>query len=218
MEQVAVKGQVRNTTGTRASRALREEGRLPAVIYGHGEPPEAISLEQHDLEVALAHGARLLEVDVDGKSKQYLIKEVQHDHLDAAPIHVDLARVDLTERVKVNISIELRGVPKGISDGGVLDQLIQEIEVECLVTEIPEILHPLVTHLNVGDSLLIKDLDLPGSVEVLADEDAPVATVRALLTAEEPEEAEEAEETGEAEPERIGRVRKDEEGASSEGR
>jgi len=214
MESVAVKGQLRKETGTRASRALRKKGRMPAVIYGHGEPPQTISLPCHEVDVALVHGARLLEVDIDGTSKQYLIKEVQHDHLDTTAIHIDLARVDLTERVKVSIAIELRGVPKGVSEGGVLDQLIQEIEVDCLVTEIPETIHPVVTHMGVGDVLQVKDLELPAGVVVLAEEDAHVATVRALAAAAEPEEAAEVEEEAVAEPERIGRVRKEEEEGS----
>jgi len=92
----------------------------------------------------------------------------------------------------------------------VLDQMLPDIEVDCLVTEIPDTLHPVVTHLDVGDSLLVKDLDLPPGVVALGDEEAHVATVRALATAAEPEVVEEAEEDVE-EPERIGRVRKEEE-------
>ena len=211
MENMTLKAESRTALGTRAARALRDEGRLPAVIYGHGEPPEAVSLARHDVEVALGHGARTLQVELGGEVRQYLIKDVQYDHLDHELIHMDLARVDVNERVIVRVGIELRGVPKGVSEGGALDQHMADIEVECLVTEIPDTLHPVVTDLGLEDSLLVKDLELPPGVESLADPDERVATVRALMAAAEPEPTEEAEEATE-EPERIGRVRKEEEG------
>jgi len=210
MESTALTAQRRAKTGTKAARSLRSGGRLPVVIYGHGEPVECVSLSTHDVTVAIAHGARLLEVDTGSESKKYLIKDVQYDHFDSTPIHLDLARVDLHERVKVRVGIELRGVPKGVSEGGIVDQQMPDIEVECLVTEIPDTLHPMITELTVGESLLVKDLDLPAGVFALADADATVATVRAPAAEVEAEPAAETEGVSE-EPERIGRVRKEEE-------
>lgn len=214
MESTAVRAEPRTETGTRVSRALRAQGRLPVVIYGHGEPVETVSILRHDVEVALAHGARVLAVDHGGSSKQYLIKAVQYDHLDTTVIHVDLTRVDLNERVKVRVGIEVRGVPKGIAEGGVLDQVMPDIEVECLVIEIPDTLHPVVTHLEVGESLLVKELELPPGVVALDDPEASVATVRVLATAAVPEETEEGEEEAE-QPERIGRQREEDEEEST---
>jgi large subunit ribosomal protein L25 len=218
MEMVTLKGEPRTALGTRAARALRMTGRVPAVIYGHKEPPESLSLALHDVVLALAHGARMLQVKIGRKTKQYLIKEVQYDYLDHTPIHLDLARVDLDERVKVRVGIELRGVPKGVSEGGVLDRHMADLEVECLVTEIPETLHPIVVDLGLEESLLVKDLELPPGVVALADPDERVATVKTLLVAPEPEEAEVAEEpAAETEqPEVIGRARKEEEAGKDE--
>ncbi len=214
MEETTLRGEMRTATGTRAAQALRATGKLPAVIYGHGEKPESITLEQHEVEVALAHGARTLEVQIGKKKKPYLIKEVQYDHLATTPIHLDLARVDLTELVRVRVGIELRGTPKGVADGGILDQVMADLEVECTVTAIPDTLHPLVTDLGLGDSLLVKDLELPEGVSALADPEDRVATVKVLAIHEEESETpdQEAEESSE-EPERIGRVRKDDEDA-----
>lgn len=212
MKQLDFKATPRTALGTRATRKLRKTGMIPVVIYGHGEAPESISLNQHDLEMALTKGARTLTVKAGSKSTQYLIKAVQYDHLDQTPIHMDLARVSLDERVTVKVNIELRGVAKGISDGGVLDQQMTDIEVECLVTEIPETLHPLVTELELGESLYVKDLELPAGVKVLTNPEDRVATITTI--AEEPEAEEPAAEDETAkteEPERIGRVRKDDE-------
>lgn len=212
MENTTLKGEPRAVLGTRAARRLRAAGRVPAVIYGHDKPPEAVSLARHEVELALAHGAHMLRVDIAGKARQYLIKEVQYDYLDQTPIHLDLTRVTMDERVKVRVGIELRGVPKGVSEGGVLDRHMVDLEVECLVTDIPETLHPIVTELGLGESLLVRDLDLPVGVTALADPEDRVATVSALMVAPEVEEVEEVKEE-EAEPEVIGRARKEDQAA-----
>jgi large subunit ribosomal protein L25 len=154
---------------------------MPAVIYGHGEAPEPIAFNSHDVLIELQHGARVLSVEVEGKKGQYLLKEVQYDHLGTHPVHLDLMRVDLTEKVRVRVGIELKGTPKGIADGGVLDHPVNQVEVECLVTDIPETLHPSVKHLGVGDVLLAKDLVLPPGVTLVTDPDERIATVRVLV-------------------------------------
>lgn len=215
MERMTVKAEPREPSGTRAARVLRATGRLPVVIYGHREAPETVSLSRHDVEVALAHGARTLEVEFAGKIGQYLIKDVQYDHLDHEPIHLDLTRVDIDERVTVRVGIEPRGVPKGVSEGGVLDQHMADLEIECLVTEIPNTLHPFVTELGLGESLFVKDLELPPGVKALADPDERVTTVRTLMEAPEPEAVEEGEEKT-AEPEVIGRAHKEEDKGAGE--
>ncbi len=210
MEIQTHKANARPTSGTRVARKLRKTGMIPVVIYGHGEPTRSIALELHDITVALARGARTLNVELGDATDPYLIKAIQYDHLGTTPIHMDLTRVSMDERVKVHVGIELRGVPKGITEGGVLDQHMADIEIECLVMDIPEMIRPLVTELALGDSLLVKDLELPSGVTVVADPEERVATVRAMAAEAVPEDAaEEAEQT--PEPERIGRIRKDEE-------
>ncbi|MBI4717827.1 MAG: 50S ribosomal protein L25 [Planctomycetes bacterium] len=209
METSTLKGEPRGERGTRRARLVRATGKLPAVVYGHGEPPESICLDRHEVEVALAHGARMLTVSLGAGSKPYLIKAVQYDHFGTTPVHMDLMRVDLHERVRVKVGIELRGTPKGVHDGGVLDQLLSALDVECVVTEIPETLHPVVTHLALGESLYVKDLVLPPGVTALTGPEERVATVRALLEAPAAAPPVEGEEAA-AEPERIGRIRKEE--------
>jgi len=207
----------REDAGTRHARRLRDQGRLPAVIYGHGEGTVSISLDQHDVELALQHGARTMNVKIDGKPEQQcLIKDVQYDFLDTTPIHLDLTRVDLHERVQVTVGIELRGTPKGVAQGGVLDQVMAEIEVECMVSNIPDTYNPLVAELDIGDTLQVKDLDLGEGVKALADPEEVICTVQVLAEEVEPEEDVEVEVGEEEEPERIGRVRKEDEEESSD--
>jgi large subunit ribosomal protein L25 len=201
--------------GTKFTRRLRQTGELPAIIYGHGETPEPISLNAHEVKLALGHRTHLLKVEMDGNTRQYLIKDVQFDHLQHEPIHVDLARVDLNERVKVKVGIELRGTPKGLGHGGILEQLLADIEVECLVTEIPEMIRPNVAHLHLGDTLHVKELIVPPGVKVLADPEGIVASVR-VLAAEVPVAAPAEGEAAPTQPEVIGRGKEETEAEAGE--
>ena len=210
MEAVTLKASRRDKVGTKYARRVRARGQLPAIIYGHGEDPVAIALPAHETEVELHHGARVLHVDLGNATTQYLIKSVQYDHLGTTPVHLDLMRVNLDERVTLEVGIELRGTPKGVADGGILEQHLSEIEVACIVTQIPETLRPSVTHLGIGDSLLVKDLEMPPGVTAQVDAEERIASVRVL--AEEVEE-EEGEAAGEAQPEIIGKGKKEDEEA-----
>src|SRR5690349_18606116 len=128
--------------GSRANKRLRDSGLLPGVIYGHKEAVVPVTLPRKEVVTHLQHGAHLFDLALDGKSEKVLVKEVQYDHLGAEVIHVDFARVSLDEKVEVTVPLELKGEPKGAEEGGVLQQIIAELEVECLVTEIPDrILH-----------------------------------------------------------------------------
>jgi len=208
MEHLVLKADRRSSVGTKHARREREAGRLPAVIYGHGEDPESVSLDAHDALLELHHGARTLELDMNGKRTRYLVKAVQYDYLGTNPIHIDLMRVDLTEKVHVKVGVELRGTPAGIAEGGVLDNPTNEIEVECLVTQIPETISASVKHLGIGDTLFAKDLELSEGVVLVTDPEERIAAVRVLAEEAAPEEeaAEEPEQ-----PEVIGRPQEEEE-------
>lgn len=204
----------RSEVGTRKVRHLREVGKIPGVIYGHKQDAVAITLEQHDLELAIQHGERMLEIDVDGKRENVLLKDVQYDTFGQHVLHVDLARVDLNERVQVTVPIVLRGTPAGAVDGGVLHQALAEASIQCVVTAIPEDLRASVAELNIGDALHLSDLLLPDGAELLDDPGVVVASV--AVVAEEVPAEEEAAEEGAAQPEVIGE--KAEEGEEAEGK
>ncbi len=214
MEATLIQAKRRTEMGTRVSRREREEGLIPTIIYGHGEEPESVSLPQKAVLGELAHGSRVLKLDIEGKKSQYLIKSVQYDYLGTDPIHLDLMRVDADEKVKVSVGLELRGEPKGLSEGGILEQRLVSIEVECLVTQIPETLHPSVSQLELGDSLTVADIEWPPGVVPLIDGDEKVATVR--TPAVELEAEEEVEGDGKAQPEVIGKAKEDSEEESKD--
>lgn len=176
---------------------------MPGIIYGHGEPNEPVCVPRHDIELAIQHGERLINADLDGREANFLIKDVQYDYLGQNLLHVDLTRVRLDERVQVTVPIELRGTPVGVdTEDGVLAKLLPQLRLECVVTNIPEEIRVSVAHLHVNESLRVADLDLPEGVEVLDDPDTVVASVT-VLAEEEAVPAGEAVEAA-AEPEVIG--------------
>jgi len=188
--------------GSRAAKRLRDTGLIPGVIYGHGEDVLPVTLPRREVSIHLNKGAHVFELQVDGKQERVLVKDVQFDHLGSEVIHVDFARVSFDERVTVTVPLELKGEPKGAEEGGVLTQVIANLEVECLVLEIPDAIRHNVSDMALDDVLHIKDLKLPPGVKAMQDGELIVATVREVLEAA-PAEVVEAE--GAAEPEVIGR-------------
>ena len=204
MSSSQLKISLRQDTGTVACGRLRAQGLVPAVIYGHQQEALPVSISEHDLGILLTHGARLLDISLDSKPEKALVKEVQYDHLGSRIIHVDLIRVSLDEKIQLEISIELRGTVDASSHGGVVEQLLNVVQVECLASNIPEGLQIQIGKLQLGDEIRVKDLALPPEVTVLSDPEALVVIVRALAE-EEPDEADEGEAPAADEPEVIGK-------------
>lgn len=178
MEIPTIKAETRKAAGSRAAARLRRAGKLPAVIYGHQEAPLAVALDNHEMAKHLSHGAHVLQLDLGGKNQPVLIKDAQYDHLGMALLHVDLTRVDLNEKVKVRVPLELRGTPKGVAEGGVLRQDLGDLEVECLATNIPEKVRIDVSDMALDAVLYVKDLKLDAGLAAAGDPDAVVATCR----------------------------------------
>ncbi|MGA2230676.1 MAG: 50S ribosomal protein L25 [Tepidisphaeraceae bacterium] len=197
--QVQVKK--RGELGSRANKKLRDAGFLPGVVYGHKEEVVPVTLPRKEVVNHLNKGAHVFDLHMEGKSEKVLVKEVQYDHLGTNVIHVDFARVSLDEKVKVSVALELKGVPKGEADGGVLQQIVSTLEVECLVTEIPDIIRHNVAEMGLNSVLHLKEIALPAGVKALQDGELIVATVKEIIEVVETTAAE-----GEtAEPEVIGR-------------
>jgi large subunit ribosomal protein L25 len=201
----------REQLGSRANKRLRDAGKLPGVIYGHKEAVVPVTLPKKEVVNHLHHGAHVFELQLAGKAETCLVKEVQYDHLGLEVIHVDFARVSLNEKVEVTVPLELKGTPKGEDDGGVLQQIVSDLEIECLVTDIPEVIRYNVTEMKLDDVLHLKDIPLPAGVKALQDEDLIVATCAEVQE----EESTEAAEAASAEPEVIGKKKEDEEGAAA---
>ncbi len=216
-ERLQLKSEVRTAVGTRHSEALRKQGLLPAVIYGHGKDPVAVSMNYHDFVEGLHHGHRLLDLEIDGKPQTLLVKDLQYDAFGVKVIHADLVRVDLTERVTVEVAIELKGTAVGTEQGAIVDQMLAALEIECLVSDIPDSIPVSVKALDVGDTIHAKDITLEGDMKIVTDPEALVALchIVAAQAEEEEEEGAEGEEEEMTSPEVI-TERKSEEESESE--
>lgn len=204
MSEVRIAAEPRTEFGKGAARRTRRAGKVPAVLYGHGTPPQHISLPGHDLMLALKTPNALLRVQglADGDALA-LPKEVQRDPLKGFLEHVDLLIVKRGEKVEVDIPLQLIGT---IAPGGMLDQQLVQITVECDATRIPQSVEVEVEGMEIGDSVHAGDLKLPGGVTLVADPEALVLHVLDVQKSVEPEEpaaeeveGEEAEEAAEGE-------------------
>lgn len=211
-QSIQIAAEPRAALGSRANKRLRDTGKVPGVVYGHKEAVVPVTLPRKELVNHLNKGAHVFDLALDGKAEKVLVKEVQYDHLGIEVIHVDFARVSLDEKVEVTVPLELKGTPKGEDDGGVLQQIMSELEVECLVTDIPSVIVHNVTEMKLDDVLHIKDLKLPPGVRAMQDEDQVVAQLKAV----EEEVTAPAAAEGEAEPEVIGRKEGEEGEATAE--
>ncbi len=197
----------RDRFGTKSARRLREEGSIPAVVYGHKEETISITVDEHDMMAVLRHNAHLVDLEGDFKDKA-LIKDIQWDTYGQEVLHVDFTRVSADERIQVELQIELRGVAPGTNDGGVLEQLVHEVELECAASNIPEKLEININDLELNGAMTIADIELDDpSIKILLPED----TVVVQCNEPQAEIDEEQIEAGGAEPEVIGRKPEDEE-------
>ncbi|MEJ5258595.1 MAG: 50S ribosomal protein L25 [Anaerohalosphaeraceae bacterium] len=173
-ELMTLEAEIRQQKGSKAARRLRDRkvGKLPAIVYGHGQEPVCISLNAHDFVEALHHGHRIFEVKLPEGKQTLLVKDLQYDHLGKQIIHADLMRVDLSERVTVTVPLELRGTAKGSHEGGIVDQMLDHLEVECAVTDIPEVIGVSIKELGLGQMIHARDVALPAGVVLKTNPDA----------------------------------------------
>ena len=195
----------RETLGSAETRRLRKRGLVPGVLYGSGEPI-AICVEQRELRRALTGAAGLhsiLDVEIDGKGKTHasILKEYQVDPIRGGVTHVDLQEVRLDRPITASVSVHLEGgdVSPGVKEGGVLSQVLREVNVEALPLEVPEHIEVDVSNLEIGATLRISDLVAPEGATLLDDPESVVATITAPTREIEPEPTEEELEAAEAE-------------------
>jgi large subunit ribosomal protein L25 len=194
--------QLRETRGKRSNRRLRAAGSIPAVLYGHGQEAISLSVPVPEIEAAVRHGSRL--VALSGPVRQQaFIRELQWDTWGTNILHVDFSRVTAHERVQVQVPLELRGEAPGLKEGGVLEQPVHEIELDCEVTDVPEKLEVNVNNLNLDGTITAGELELPPTATIGCPPDTVI--VQCVTPMAVPEEEVPAEEAAEAEPEVIGR-------------
>lgn len=197
-EVVTLKTEDRTGIGSRDSVRLRKAGRVPAVVYGHKEDAVSITVSRDELLSALRQHARTLQLNVGSKSETVLIQSVQHNHLGSEILHIDFRRVSADERIRTTVEIELRGIAPGVTSGGVLDQPLHKIHIECPAMRVPESIRVKIDSLILGQAIHVKELELPPDVKAMEDPDLVVVQIKAAVALEVT-----TTEPGEAEPEII---------------
>jgi len=182
MEQRVLAIESRDKVGKGVSRRLRKDGKVPAVVYGKGIEPVAVSVGKRELVTAIAGEGGLNHLitlqgagSLDGNI--VIIADITFDCLRGDPTHVDLHKINLEEKVKVRVPVTLKGTAKGVKEGGMLDFLMHTISLECLPTQIPEHIEVDITNLGLGSSFHISDLSLPAGCKVLEDAKATVVNI-----------------------------------------
>ena len=214
----------RTDTGKGVARKLRAQGRVPGVIYGHGREPQSLTVNAREFD-RLAERVRItstvIELALDGRTARTLIRELQRDPMRRSVLHIDFQELVAGEKVTVSVPLRFTGTAEGVkTGGGILEEIIHQLDVRCDPANIPDHIDVDVTALTIGHSLHVSDLKLPEGVEVMADaeqtvvivsapkaeEEAPAAAVEGAVVA--PEAA--------AEPELIRKPKAGEEGEEQE--
>ncbi len=216
-ESLVLDAKKRSESGKSAARQLRREGNVPAVLYGHGRDAEPLTISKLDLDKALAavSGTTVIKIKIGTKTSRALIQEIQRHPTRAQILHVDFLEVLKGEKLTVRTPIRLVGSPDGVrNQGGVLDQILRELEIRVLPKDLPDHIEVDVTVLTVGQSIHVREIEV-ANAEILVDLDATVCSVIAPRVEEEPEALVDEDELEADEPELI-RKSKDEEGEEAE--
>ncbi len=201
-ESIVLPIEKRDGRGTRLARKLRAQGKVPGVVYGHKEETVSVAVATDALMSAVRHGARVVDLRTDSGLQKAQIAELQWDHLGMELLHVDFRRVAADERIHVTVPVELKGIAPGVTGGGILDQPIHTLSIECAADSVPESIRVNINELQLGAAIHVRELHLPPGVKALADPDAIVVHVTAPQAVPETAAAPGAEQ---AEPEVIGR-------------
>ncbi|MCB0870175.1 MAG: 50S ribosomal protein L25 [Solirubrobacterales bacterium] len=202
-ERATLNATTRTEFGTRTSRRLRREGKVPGVVYADGKEATSFQVESRDARVILGEGHALFDLQIEGSdSVPVVVKEQQHHPVRGDLQHLDLQQVDLNQAIQSEVPIELTGddVSPGVKQGGVLDHVTREITVEALPTDIPDSLTLDVSEMEINDTLTLEVLEVPEGITLIADDPAEVT----LVTLSPPRVEEEPETDLEAEPEVVG--------------
>jgi large subunit ribosomal protein L25 len=215
-----VQGTVREAKGKNVARRVRKSGQVPATMYGAGKPPVSISVDPKQIN-AILHSATghntIFDLQLDNEQTKVMIVDWQHEPIKGSLLHIDLKRIAMDKNLTVKVPVVLTGVPVGVKvGGGVLEQVLREMELECLPADIPASIEVDVTALDFNQVLRVKDLPHGGKLNFLREPEQAVAHVISIKEEAAPAPAEAAEAAGPAEPEVIKKGKQEEEGAEAE--
>jgi large subunit ribosomal protein L25 len=189
-KQVKLTAERRTTTGRSAVRKLKAAGFVPAVIYGAKDKAETLQVSRRDINAMLSHAAGeniLVELEIAGKNRLALVQEVQHAPLGGAILHVDFHAVSVDEVIQADVPLEPMGIANGVKNmGGLLEQNLRSLAIECLPRDLPDVITVDVSALNIGDAIHVREIPLPTGVTTRIQPDLTAFSVLAPTVEEEP--------------------------------
>ncbi|WP_319561297.1 50S ribosomal protein L25 [Marispirochaeta sp.] len=202
MEQKTLVAHQRPSTKKTENRRLRNEGMIPAVIYGHSEPVSiSISAREFEKKFHSVSENTIINIDVE-KNKKYdvLVKDYQEDMIKNRIVHIDFYEIERGKVLRTHVPVHLEGVPQGVREGGIVENQLHEVEIECLPKDIPESFTLDISAMQIGDARHVSDIPVGESVKILTPEDQSLVVITTMkVSLAETEEGEEEE--GEAEGE-----------------
>jgi large subunit ribosomal protein L25 len=178
--EIKLLGVSRSDTGKGAARKLRAQGRVPAILYGHGMAPVSLSVDARELFHILHTDAGsnvLIDLHVDKEKHLALARDVQRNHVRGDFVHVDFLAISRDEKITVQVPVRIVGESHGVREGGVVEHHLWEIEAECLPGDVPEAIEADITDLGIGESLTVADLPVPSGVLFTSPADENVVSV-----------------------------------------
>lgn len=196
-KQVKLTAERRTGTGRSAVRKLKAAGVVPAVIYGAKDKPEALQVSRRDVSAMLSHASGeniLVELEVAGSPNRLaLVQEVQHAPIGGSVLHIDFHAVSMDEVIEADVPLEPTGTANGVKNfGGLLEQSLRSLEIECLPRDLPDVIQVDVSNLNIGDGIHVRDIALPSGVKTRISPDLMAFSVLPPTVEEEPTAAAEA--------------------------
>ena len=178
----------RDNTGKKAIKQLRKDGNIPGVYYSpSSDESSPFYISQREYYEAVKSGARIFNINVDGKKQTVLFKSVQYHPVTEKVLHIDLYGIKMDKPVNIKIPIQLTGSPIGVmEEDGVLNQALNEIEIQCLPGDIPEFLETDISELNLGDSINVGSIDLDKTITLITPKDTVLASVTHAMKEIEP--------------------------------
>lgn len=194
MKEVSVSATTRERVGRGSGRRARAAGDIPAVIYGPEIDPQPIAVNERGLRAALKTSglSAIINLDVNGQTTKTVIREIQRDPISSRAIHIDFHAISMTKPLHISVPIHFIGTPEGVKvDGGIMQVTMREIEVSCLPSDIPEQIEINVEGLGIGDSIHVRDLEVP-KAKMLAEPQRTVVVISAptIVKVDEPTEEE----------------------------
>jgi len=172
--------ETRESVGKKSTKAIRRDGKIPSTLYFKGDEPESIAIDKIKLYQALKSDQRVYEVELDGESQYVMVKAVQYHPVTDEIIHLDFMRVRRSEKMTISVPLVLVGKPIGVVEGGILSQALNQIEISCFPTNVPDQIEVNVDKMELNSSISVADVSTDDKeVEILSSSEINVATITA---------------------------------------